>query len=423
MNYGYSDSTHGDGVLSVSQVNRYVKALMENDALLSTVSVRGEISNLKYHSSGHLYFTLKDAESELSAVMFRSSAATMKFAARNGMRVTAYGRISVYEKSGKYQIYVSAMTDDGVGALRMEYERLLKKLSDEGLFEQARKKPIPKIPKCIGIITSPTGAAVRDMINVTGRRWPMAKILVYPSLVQGTDAPASLCQGLYLLNAAQACDVIIIGRGGGSIEDLWAFNDERVARAIAESTIPIISAVGHETDFTISDFVADLRAPTPSVAAELVVPDREEVKQRLDEAFEKTDSAFQSILLQHRQRVDALGHQIELLSPTKRLEAERELLSHKYALITNAIKQKLSAERERLGSVAGRLSALDPLSVLGRGYSITMRPDGGVIGSSRDISAGESISIKYVDGIAEATVNSVELTTTRRRKAATQNGD
>ena len=399
-------------ILSVADVNRYVKMLMDNDALLSSVSVRGEISNLKYHTSGHLYFTLKDADAELSAVMFRSSAAGMKFVAKNGMQVTAYGRISVYEKSGKCQLYVSAMIDNGVGNLQLEYERLFRKLSEEGLFSEARKKPLPKIPSCIGIITSPTGAAVRDMINVTGRRWPMAKILLYPSLVQGSDAPESLCRGLEYLNADRACDVIIIGRGGGSIEDLWAFNDERVVRAIATSDIPVISAVGHETDYTLSDFAADKRAPTPSAAAELAVPDRAEFKMRLDDAFGRSENAFNRLMTAKKTLFTGLAKQLELCSPIGRLQNEKNMLAHRYELMENAMSALFNRRRDKLSSVAGRLDAINPLAILGRGYSVSKKSDGSIIGSVTKLSEGEDISILFADGEANARI----LTVTKSKK-------
>lgn len=409
--------------LSVAQVNQYVKMLMDNDALLSSVSVRGEISNLKYHTSGHLYFTLKDAEAEISAVMFRSAVNTMRFAAKNGMQVTAYGRVSIYEKSGKCQLYVSAMVDNGVGNLQLEYERLFRKLSGEGLFSEDRKKPIPKIPKCIGIITSPTGAAVRDMINVTGRRWPAAKILLYPSLVQGNEAPASLCRGLAYLNADRACDVIIIGRGGGSIEDLWAFNDESVVRAIAASDIPVISAVGHETDYTLSDFAADKRAPTPSAAAELAVPDRADFKLRLDDAFTKAENAFRRVFAERKARVDGMARQIELSSPMARLRSERKTLEHMSQLLDKTIDGLWRKHRDRLGASTSKLEAINPLAVLGRGYSINKKSDGTVATSVSSLSVGENISIVYADGEAEAEILSLKKQRKKRVPAKEkQNG-
>ena len=402
--------------LTVSDANRYVKMLMDNDALLSSISVKGEISNLKYHTSGHLYFTLKDQEAELSAVMFRSAASNMRFVAKNGMQVTAYGKISIYEKSGKCQIYVSAMVDNGVGNLQLEYERLFRKLSEEGLFSEDRKKPLPRIPQCIGIITSPTGAAVRDMINVTGRRWPMAKILLYPSLVQGSDAPASLCQGLAYLNADKACDVIIIGRGGGSIEDLWAFNDERVVRAIAASDIPVISAVGHETDFTLADFVADKRAPTPSAAAEIAVPDRADLKMRLDDCFGRAENAFVRCLTEKKNCLNGLAKQIELCSPSARLENEKKMLSHKHQMIERAVAELYRKQRDRLKATVGKLEAINPLAVLSRGYSVSKKDDGSIITSIKLLSVGDNVNLLYADGEAKATVTALSA----KKKKATR---
>jgi exodeoxyribonuclease VII large subunit len=267
--------------LTVTDVNRYIKSLLNSDEVLSAVTIRGEISNFKAHGSGHLYFTLKDEGAEIAAVMFRGDASRLAFRPADGMRVVVYGSVDVYEKSGRYQVYVRTMQADGVGAMMLAFERLKRKLTAEGLFDEARKRPLPPFPTCVGVITAPTGAAIQDILNITGRRYPQAKILLYPSLVQGAEAPASLCAGLATLNALEACDVIILGRGGGSLEDLWAFNDEALVRAVAASRIPVISAVGHETDFTLCDFAADRRAPTPSAAAELAVPDRRALTERL----------------------------------------------------------------------------------------------------------------------------------------------
>ena len=411
MNFGYGVTDNRDGAISVGEANRYIKMLMDNDALLSSICIRGEISNLKYHSSGHLYFTLKDEEAEISAVMFRSAAQSLKFVANNGMRVRAYGRISIYEKSGKCQIYVSAMIDDGIGALQIEYERLLKKLTDEGLFAQERKRPLPKIPSCIGIITSPTGAAIRDMINVTGRRWPAARILLYPSLVQGGDAPESLCRGIDFLNAYGECDVIIIGRGGGSIEDLWAFNDERVVRALAASRIPTISAVGHETDFTLCDFAADCRAPTPSAAAELAVPDRNEYRQRVDDMLERVNMSTARIISEKRRGFNSCVQKLELCSPSARLGVERKMLQGKTEMLSRLIDSVYIQKKKSLEVVAGRLAVINPLAVLGRGYSVTKGADGRVISSAGKLEKDDIIDISFADGNAVAKVLNVEINT------------
>jgi len=408
MNFGYNAYGKSDATLSVSEANKYVKMLMENDALLSSIAIRGEISNLKYHTSGHLYFTLKDEEAEISAVMFRSAASQMRFTARDGMKVTAFGRISVYEKSGKCQIYVSAMTDDGKGTLQIEYERLLRKLTEEGLFDQKKKKKLPKIPSCIGIITSPTGAAIRDMINVTGRRWPFAKILLYPSLVQGAEAPQSLCDGLGCLNALNECDVIIIGRGGGSIEDLWAFNDERVVRAVAASEIPVISAVGHETDFTLCDFAADHRAPTPSAAAEIAVPDRAEYRLRSDDALSRLESLMERCVSDKKRCVTELGARLEYFSPMSRLKNERKTLEHNSQLLEISMHEILRRHSDKLSMLAGRLDAMSPLAVLGRGYSVMRLQNGEVVSSVKHIEKDDTVNIILSDGTADAKIISVD---------------
>ena len=279
-------------ILSVSALNNYIKNIFENNRTLSSVTVRGEISNFVNHRSGHLYFTLKDADGQIRSVMFKSRALTLKFMPESGMKVIVHGSVTVYPRDGSYQLYATSMQPDGIGALYLAYEQMKERLAKEGLFDESHKLPIPRIPATVGVITSPTGAAVRDIINVTGRRFPQAKILLYPALVQGEGAEASLISALDYLDKSGLCDVIIIGRGGGSIEDLWAFNGESLARRIYYATTPIISAVGHETDFTICDFVADMRAPTPSAAAEIAVPDRRELAQRLDSFVERLSLAL-----------------------------------------------------------------------------------------------------------------------------------
>lgn len=404
MNFAYGAQDRRDGALSVSEVNRYVKSLMDNDALLSAVCVRGEISNLKYHTSGHIYFTLKDEDAELSAVMFRSAASSLRFTAKNGMRVRAYGRITVYEKGGKCQIYVSAMTDDGIGALQLEYERLRNKLLAEGLFDQSRKKKLPAVPERIGIITSPTGAAVRDMINVTGRRWPAAEIIIYPALVQGAGAPDSLCRGLELLGAYGNCDVIIIGRGGGSIEDLWAFNDERLVRTVAASQIPVISAVGHETDFTLCDFAADCRAPTPSAAAEIAVPDRAEYRQRTDEAKEKLESAMSSFITLKTNAVSSLKKQLELCSPQSKLVNEKKMLEQKRSALDRLADAALRQRTDAFKASLGKLSAMNPLAVLTRGYSVVRTDGGGIVTSAEGLCKGQELELVFANGGAKVEV-------------------
>ena len=393
--------------LTVAALNQYIKALIERDEVLSYVTVCGEISNLKVHTSGHIYFTLKDEESEISGVMFRFNAANLSFAPKNGMKVKVYGKVSVYEKSGKYQLYATAMIDDGMGKLRIEYELLYKKLEAEGLFAKERKRLIPKFPKRIGIVTSPTGAAIQDMLNVTGRRYPNAEIIIYPSLVQGSDAPPELCRGIAYFNADASCDVIIIGRGGGSAEDLWAFNDETLARMVAASDIPVISAVGHEIDFTLCDFAADCRAPTPSAAAELVGPDRRELLLRVDELCGRLDTAMDRTIEVRATKLTRLKERIDYLSPEIRLERIRAELTHKQAIIEKSIDEILKSTAARLSLTVGRLEAINPLAVLKRGYAMAEDKDGNVVGSVKAIKPNDRLTLTFSDGYAEADVISV----------------
>jgi exodeoxyribonuclease VII large subunit len=393
-----------DKALSVSQLNNYIKSLIESDDVLNYVTVRAEISNFKHHSSGHLYFTLKDDKSEIAAVMFRASASRLTFAPKNGDKVIAYGKISVYEVAGKYQVYVSAMTDDGAGALYAEYQRLLAQLRSEGLFDASRKKPIPAFPKRVGIVTSPTGAAIRDMINVTGRRYPLAELVICPSAVQGADAPAELLHSLMLLDAVGECDVIIIGRGGGSAEDLWAFNNEALVRAVAAAKTPIISAVGHETDTTLCDFAADLRAPTPSAAAELAVPDREALMQKTDERSDRMNVLMERRISAYRASLDTSAKQLALSSPTARLLAARERIKVAGERIERGALLVLDKKKMLLASSIGRLEAINPLAVLGRGYSIAHTDSGAVVCSASQVESGDVLCLRVSDGSIDAVV-------------------
>ena len=397
-----------DKALSVSQLNNYIKTLMECDDVLNYVTLRGEISNFKLHSSGHAYFTLKDQYSEIAAVMFRSSAARLDFHPKSGDKVVAYGKVSVYEASGKYQLYVSAMKNDGAGALYAEYLRLLELLRSEGLFDEARKKPIPRFPRKVGIITSPTGAAVRDMINVTGRRFPCADLLICPSAVQGAEAPAELCRALSLLDAAGECDVIIIGRGGGSAEDLWAFNNEAVVRAVAGTQTPIISAVGHETDTTLCDFAADMRAPTPSAAAELAVPDRAVLMQNVDELLGRADSAFRSIIERRKSTVEDMKKKIMLGSPESRIKLAREKIAGGERIIDSRMANILHSRKILLASAAGKLEAVNPLAVLARGYGVVKGSQDRVVSSVDDVELGSTVHLLVKDGDITATVTDKE---------------
>lgn len=395
--------------LSVTELNRYIKLLVSRDEVLSAVSLRGEISNFKAHSSGHYYFTLKDEGAEIAAVMFRADAARMSFRPADGMRVLVYGSVDVYERSGRVQVYVRTMLSDGVGALALAYERLKKKLAAEGLFDEAKKLPLPRFPDCVGVITAPTGAAIRDILNVTGRRYPQAKILLYPSLVQGPDAPASLVAGVNYLNATSACDVIILGRGGGSMEDLWAFNDENLVRAVAASEIPVISAVGHETDFTLCDFVADRRAPTPSAAAELAVPDRAALLERVSESGARLDRRAVAILADRRAAVARQERALSLLSPDQKLLRLRQTLSHRRETMDRVILRRVEGARARFSESASRLEALSPLAVLGRGFAALKNEEGRILPSAEGLTVGQRVTVLLRDGSADARIEGIEL--------------
>ena len=411
---GESNMDHnGDGVrdqaLSVTEVNRYIKMLVNSDDILSSIAVRGEISNLKRHSSGHLYFTLKDEGGEIAAVSFRADASRLTFPPRDGMRVVAFGNVDVYERSGRYQLYVRTMIADGVGAMAEAYERLKRKLTSEGLFDKERKRPLPRFPSCVGVITAPTGAAIRDIINVTGRRYPQAKLLIYPSLVQGADAPRSLLEGLEVLNAYGECDVIIIGRGGGSAEDLWAFNDEALVRAVAASETPIISAVGHETDFTLCDFAADMRAPTPSAAAEIAVPDREELRKRLDGVGERIYVSTKNTLERRRKDVAIYEKAIAARSPSERLSRIGERIGFFRQKLDSSIDGKIGALKGEYAALVSGLDALSPLSVLGRGYGLVMNEEGRTVADASALSEGQKVTIRMRDGNAAAQITGKEI--------------
>ena len=393
--------------ISVSAVNTYIKEMLERDDVLSAIAISGEISNFKRNSSGHLYFSLKDEGATISAVMFRSDASRLSFLPCDGMKVVVYGRISLYEKSGQYQVYIRTMISDGAGELARAYEALKRKLESEGLFAPERKKKLPKLPRRIGIVTSPTGAAIRDMINVTGRRYPMADLVIFPAAVQGAEAPPQLRAGVEYFNATQSVDVIIIGRGGGSIEDLWAFNDEALARAVAASEIPIISAVGHETDFTLCDFVADCRAPTPSAAAEIAVPDARAIFAYTEQSEERMTRAMISRLTRYNEDVLNIEKIIALNSPRAILERHKLALQNLGVRIENSTRAKLSASGAALAEVSAKLTGLNPLGVLSRGYSALKSEEGRVIGSVEALTLGERVNIVMSDGVASATVDGI----------------
>ena len=407
-----------DGVLSVSQLNQYVKTLLEGDDVLQSVSVRGEISNFSQPKSGHLYFSLKDGDGLIRCVMFRSRAQFVKFPLQDGLSVVARGAVTLYPKNGEYQLYVSALSRDGVGSLYLAYEKLRAKLESEGLFDEERKKPLPQYPKKIGIVTSPTGAAIRDMLRILKRRFPPAEILIVPAAVQGAGAPAELADGIRRLNLRDDIDVIIIGRGGGSFEDLFCFNDETLARTVAASKIPVISAVGHETDFTICDFVSDLRAATPSNAAELAVPDRAELLSALYALPTRLARALTRENERRRERLDSLvGRPIFLRPETLTRDRMRDVdaLSDR---AVSAVRAAYSSKREGFTALAATLTALNPLATLSRGYAIAETPEGRPVVSVGERAVGDPVEVVLPDGKLSTVVRAI----TPKRQIGTGDG-
>ena len=383
-----------DKIFSVSELNGYIKGLLDDDVLLSGVYVKGELSNYKVYPSGHHYFTIKDPDSALRCVMFKGSASKLRFKPGNGMSVVAFGRIAVYPRDGAYQLYVSEIAPDGVGSLYVAFEQLKEKLLKEGLFDERHKKQLPRYPKAVAVITSPAGAAVRDIIRILGARWPRAKVVVMPVRVQGAEAPPEIAAAIGYANERGVADLIITGRGGGSIEDLWAFNDERVARAIFASSIPVISAVGHEPDVTISDFVADLRAATPSNAAELAVPDISDIRYAMQTSEARMWQAINREIKAMRQRLDGLSGKRALQSPRYYIEDKRLMLDRSQERLCAAMRRKMHTGRERYARGAAALDAMSPLKVLGRGYAIARREDGALIKSASDVAAGDRITVR-----------------------------
>ena len=398
-------------VLTVSELNGYIKNIFDFDRTLTAVSVKGEISNFVRHSSGHLYFSIKDTDSQIRSVMFRSSAQRLKFLPENGMKVVVRGSVTVYQRDGSYQIYVNSIEPDGIGALYLAYEQLKEKLSVEGLFDEENKKELPSYPKSVGVITSPTGAAVRDIINVIGRRYPLARIYLYPSLVQGDGASENMIEALDFFESARLCDVIIIGRGGGSIEDLWAFNSEKLARRIYSMTIPIISAVGHETDFTICDFVADMRAPTPSAAAELAVPDVREIFIRLDGLADRLKATLSRISERKRERLSDICEKDVFKNFGFLTGARWDELTDLFKSLCDSSEKLLKDKRVELILNAEKLNALSPLSVLARGYAIAER-GGKVLKGVDNLSEGDTVKLSFADGVVDASV--IKITKNKR---------
>ena len=395
-------------ILSVTQVNEYIQGKMNADPLLSQIAVRGEISNYKCYPSGHHYFTLKDQESALKCVMFKGNAFSLRFRPESGMKVIALGRISVYPRDGQYQLYVSSMALDGIGDLYAAFEELKKKLAGKGLFAPEHKKPIPQYPRTIGVVTSSAGAAVHDILRILRKRYPLCAVRLLPVRVQGAEAPEEIAEAIRYANRFRLADLLIVGRGGGSIEDLWAFNDERVAYAIHESEIPIISAVGHEPDVTIADYVADLRAATPSNGAELAVPDRESLMQNLDALNAAMGAALNRQLKLCTQRLDALAASPALRSPTGYLDQKQKDLTLLQNRLSGSQERLLAQRNQRFVGCVAKLDAMSPLKVLSRGYAMAQGEDGRVLRSVSQTELGQKITVRFSDGSVSATVTSIK---------------
>ncbi len=395
-------------VLTITQLNMYVKGLLESDPNIKKVYVVGEISNFTNHyKSGHFYLTLKDDKAAIKAVMFRTSAFKLAFTPQNGMRVICSGRVSLFERDGSYQFYIDDMQPDGVGALQIAYEQLKNRLADAGIFDDINKQPIPAIPERIAVITSPTGAAVQDIINILSRRFPIAEVVMCPALVQGELAPNSLSDAVETVNELDCADVIIIGRGGGSLEDLWAFNSEKLAMSIFNSRIPVISAVGHETDFTICDFVADLRAPTPSAAAELAVPDMRELHDFLDGCKKRIEIGCKSVIFDCESKVKLLASHRVLQSPMSYFDHMNEILDSSERDINASFERIVERSATRLAVLSAKLDALSPLKTLSRGYSIVMDDNSHIIKSSEDIAVGDNATVTLSKGKFDAVINKI----------------
>ena len=394
--------------LSVSQVTARVKELIEGDDELADVRIAGEISNLARPASGHLYFTLKDAGSQIKCAMWKGQAARMRYAPKNGDAVIARGRVGVYERDGAYQLYVDAMTPSGVGDLYAELERLKQALAAEGLFDEARKRPLPALPQTLGVVTSPSTAAFQDILNVLRRRYPLIEVILAPTLVQGAEAPAQIVRAIEQLNQLpitnyQLPDVILVARGGGSIEELWAFNDERVVRAIAASNIPVVTGVGHEIDFTLADFAADVRAPTPSAAAEIITPDISDLRMNVDGLSALLTQAMQSQVIEARANLISLQRALRLLSPANQVAQSKLRVQELGMRLRSAALGLMGLQRANVRGLQGRLEAVSPLATLQRGYAIVQRKaTGALVRSVSDVAAGDELTIRVSDGEFEA---------------------
>ncbi len=391
-------------IFEVSQVNEYIKARMDADELLNGLFIRGELSNYKVYPSGHHYFTMKDANGALRCVMFRYSTMRLRFRPENGMKVIAVGRISVFPRDGAYQLYCEDLMPDGAGDLNVAFEQLKACLEAEGLFDRAHKKPLPQYPHRIAIITSGAGAAIMDMLRILARRYPLSKVMILPVRVQGTEAPAEIAGAIRYANRYQLADVIITGRGGGSLEDLWAFNDERVARAIYASEIPVVSAVGHEPDVTISDYVADVRAATPSNGAELVAPDRQELLRHIAQLSARMTTMMEKQLSLSRRQLDMLAKKRVLQSPMHYIEDKRLALDYVHRRLIASSQQLLAGKKQKFISLTAKLDAMSPLKVLSRGYSVTHRADGSVLRASSEVAPGDEITVRLLHGSVRAEV-------------------
>jgi exodeoxyribonuclease VII large subunit len=391
-------------VISVTQINEYIRAQMDADPLLGNLAIRGEISNYKMYPSGHHYFTLKDEGGALRCVLFKGNAVRLRFRPENGMKVIAMGKISVFPRDGAYQLYCTALSLDGVGDLHVAFEQLKAKLAAQGLFDPAHKKPIPKYPQTIGIVTSSAGAAVHDMLRILRKRYPLCKVLLLPVRVQGVEAPPEIAGAIRYANHFRLADLLIVGRGGGSIEDLWAFNDERVAYAIYESQIPIISAVGHEPDVTIADYVADLRAATPSNGAELAVPDQDALRQTLDAMSGAMASSFNRQVKAARQHLQVLSASPALQSPTGYLDQKRKNVEMLKNRLVSAQIQGTDRKKRRYIEMAAKLDAMSPLKVLTRGYAMAQTESGDVLKSVTQVQPGDTITVHLSDGRIDAAV-------------------
>ena len=396
---------HNQMIFSVSEANQFIKALLDQVPQLQEIFVRGEISNYKLYPSGHHYFTLKDAEGAMRCVMFRGNALRLRFRPENGMKVIAFGRISVFPRDGAYQLYCSDLTAEGVGDLHVAFEQLKTKLYQEGLFDSAHKKPLPQYPRRIAVITSSAGAAVHDMIRILNARYPLAEVVLLPVRVQGAEAPPEIVGALRYANRWRVADVIITGRGGGSIEDLWAFNDERVARAIYDSEIPVISAVGHEPDVTIADFVADVRASTPSNAAEIVVPDQSELSRRLASFADRMEQSQRARLDRLSKRLEELAQKRVLRDPMAFIADKRMLLDYTQQNLASLAREQMGQRQRQFASLCAALEAMSPLKVLSRGYAMARNAAGDVVRSAADVNTGDQIDVVLGQGSLVCTVD------------------